>query len=286
MPTQPARSVQRAARVLKVLAATPETDRTLSDLARAVGMPRSSCQALLLALCDEGLALRREPGPHYRLGPELLGLGRAASQAVVLADILADELPRLRDEFQATAMAGAVHGDAVVVTAAYPVPHPYGLTARSGSRLPFRAPVGPIYVAWAGDEAEAGWLARAQPALSAPQCDVHRAALAEVRARGWSATVQSHRDQATAHEAVQAHDVPAVHEITATDLVATRLHVIGVSAPVWAADGTLACSLALTALPRDLSGAETRHIAARLVEVAAQITTNIGGARTAGPGSR
>ncbi|KPM56141.1 hypothetical protein ACG83_13510 [Frankia sp. R43] len=33
MPTQPARSVQRAAKVLKVLAATPETDRLPPSMA-------------------------------------------------------------------------------------------------------------------------------------------------------------------------------------------------------------------------------------------------------------
>ncbi|MBL7499761.1 helix-turn-helix domain-containing protein [Frankia sp. CNm7] len=271
MPTQPARSVQRAAQVLKVLAATPDTDRSLSDIARAVGMPRSSCQAVLLALCDEGLALRRDPGPHYRLGPELLGLGRAASQAVALADVLADALPRLRDEFAATAMAGVVHGDSVVITAAYPVPHPYGLTVKSGSPLPLRAPIGPIYVAWAGGDAEAHWLARAQPALSPTQRDTHRAALAEVRARGWSATISSRRDQAAAYEP------STVHEATAADLASAQLRVIGLSAPVWASDRTLACSLALTALPGDLSGAELHDIATRVVDVAAQVTATIGG---------
>ncbi|KPM50702.1 hypothetical protein CcI49_31045 [Frankia sp. CcI49] len=272
MPTQPARSVQRAAQVLKVLAATPETDRSLSDIARAVGMPRSSCQSVLLALCGEGLALRREPGPHYRLGPELLGLGRAASQAAVLSDVLADVLPRLRDEFGATAMAGTIQGDSVVVTAAYPVPHPYGLTVRSGSPLPLRAPIGPIYVAWAGDDAEARWFARAQPPLSPAQRDTHRAALAAVRTRGWSATVRPHGEQ------VAAPGEPAVHEATDADLAATRLHVIGLSAPVWTPDGTLACSLALTSLPGDVTGGELQRLAARVVEVAAQVIAIIGGA--------
>ncbi|MBL7489414.1 helix-turn-helix domain-containing protein [Frankia sp. AgB1.9] len=267
MPTQPARSVQRAAQVLKVLAAAPETDRSLSEIAQAVGIPRSSAQAILLALCDEGLAVRRDPGPRYRLGPQLLGLGRAASHAVMLTDILATQLPLLRDEFQATTMGGTVHGDSVVIAAACPVPHPYGLTVKAGGTLPLRAPVGPIYVAWAGEEAAARWLDHAAPPLTSTERESMRVALVDVRTRGWSATVS----------ALGAEAISGAHEVTDADLTSACLRVIGISAPVWAADGTFACSIALTALPSDISGRELRRVASRVVDVATHVMGLIGG---------
>jgi DNA-binding IclR family transcriptional regulator len=268
MPAQPARSVQRAAQVLKVLAAAPETDRSLSEIAHAVGIPRSSAQSILLALCDEGLAMRRDLGPRYRLGPQLLGLGRAASHAVMLTDVLATHLPLLRDEFQATAMTGTVHGDSVIIAAAFPVPHPYGLTVKAGGTLPLRAPIGPIYVAWAGENSIARWLDHARPPLTSTQRESMQATLADVRARGWSATVSP----------LGADAISAAHEVTDADLTSACLRVVGISAPVWAADGTFACSIALTALANDISGRGLRRVAGRVVDVATQVTELIGGA--------
>jgi len=265
MPTQPARSVQRAARILKVLAAAPHASLSLSDIARAVGVNRSSCQALLLALCAEGLSVRQEPGPRYRLGPQLLGLGQAALDSVRLSDVLDVELPRLRDEFQATSLAGSVNGDSVLITAAYGVPHPYGLTVRPGSHVPLRAPAGPIYVAWAGEAAASRWLDLAEPPLGAPRRDALSAALHEVRSRGWSATIQPGGPQAETREAAD------------DDLASRDLHVIGLSAPVWAPDRSLASSIALTGLPGSLRGDELWHIAQRVAQVAAGVTDATGG---------
>jgi DNA-binding IclR family transcriptional regulator len=267
MPTQPTRSVQRAAQILKVLAAAPEADLSLSEIARAVGVHRSSCQAVLLALCAEGLAVRRDPGPHYRLGPQLLGLGRAAGDAIQLSDVLDTALLQLRDEFHATAFAGSATGDSVVITAAQGVPHPYALTVRPGSHLPLRAPIGPVYVAWAGEDAQTRWLDRAEPRLAASPRHALSAALHDVRSRGWSATVWSG----------DATDRTAAHEATNADLAAARLHVIGVSAPVWALDGALASSIAVTGLPSDVSGADLRRIAQRVAEVATGVTVTIRG---------
>ncbi|MCK9897145.1 IclR family transcriptional regulator [Frankia sp. AgB32] len=276
MPTQPVRSVQRAAQVLKVLAVTPERDLSLSEIARAVGIHRSSCQAVLLALCAEELAVRREPGPHYRLGPQLLGLGRAAGSAVTLTDVLDAALLRLRDEFQASALAGTPHGDAVVITAARGVPHPYGLTVRAGSAVPLRAPAGPIYVAWADDATRGQWLDRADPALTPARRRELTAALSAVRARGWSATLTSRGD---------ADATRSAREVTDTELALGRLQVIGISAPVWSPGATLASSLALTGLPGDFSGAELRQAAGRLVEVAAEVTSLTGGIPPDPPGA-
>ncbi len=269
MPTQPVRSVQRAAQILKVLAARPERDLSLSEIARAVGIHRSSCQAVLLALCAEELAVRREPGPLYRLGPQLLGLGRAAGGAVTLTDVLDAALLRLRDEFQASALAGTPHGDAVIITAARGVPHPYGLTVRAGSVVPLRAPAGPIYLAWADDDARDQWLDRADPVLAPARRRELTDALRDVRARGWSATITVRGDVGAAR---------ASHEVTDAELAAGPLQVIGISVPVWDAGAALASSLALTGLPGDLSGSELRQVAGRLVEVAAEVTSLTGGA--------
>src|ERR1700722_13939629 len=105
MAAQSCRSVQRAAQILKVMAAEPTTDFSLSQLARRIGIHRSTCQTLMLALTAEGLVRRQLPGATYRLGATLLELGEAARSSLGAVAVADRELVRLRDEFGASAIA-------------------------------------------------------------------------------------------------------------------------------------------------------------------------------------
>lgn len=71
----PVPSVARAAYLLDALAAAPD-GLPLSELARAIGAPKSSCLAVCTTLVTTGL-LTRTPGGHYRLGWKVVPLGRA-----------------------------------------------------------------------------------------------------------------------------------------------------------------------------------------------------------------
>jgi DNA-binding IclR family transcriptional regulator len=270
VPAEPSPAVVRAAQVLKTLAAQRGAELSLSALARRVGVHRSSCQTLLLALCAEGL-VRREPGGNYRLGPVLVELGEAARAAVDSMDLVDRALIRLRDEFGTSALAGVVAGDSVVIASAHPVPHPFGYSIATGTRLPLRAPVGPIYVAWADAPAVDAWCARADPPLSRQQRLEIARELATIRQHGWSVTVRPGGGVT--------HGRATTREATKEDLRRRRLAVIGISAPVWSERGALVCSLALAAFPADLSGSQVRHIGARLKNEAACITEFMGGSQ-------
>ncbi|MGW4488055.1 IclR family transcriptional regulator [Amycolatopsis sp. NPDC004368] len=71
----PVPSVARAAYVLDALAAAPD-GLSLSELARTVGAPKSSCLAVCTTLVTTGL-LTRTPAGQYRLGWKVVPLGRA-----------------------------------------------------------------------------------------------------------------------------------------------------------------------------------------------------------------
>jgi DNA-binding IclR family transcriptional regulator len=122
-----------------------------------------------------------------------------------------------------------------------------------GNRLPLRAPVAPIYVAWAAEPAVDAWLDAADPALSRRARAAAHDDLAAVRRRGWSATIRAD---------------DTMREIRDADLRRARLSVVGLSAPVRDDRGTFACSLALTGLTSEPSGAELRALAATLVDAA------------------
>lgn len=72
-PTVPA--VARAARTLEVVSASTG-GLTLSEIARAIAAPRSSCRAVVTTLVESGLLVRATTGT-YQLGWKVVELGRA-----------------------------------------------------------------------------------------------------------------------------------------------------------------------------------------------------------------
>jgi DNA-binding IclR family transcriptional regulator len=72
-PTVPA--VARAARALEVVSASPD-GLTLSEIARAIAAPKSSCRAVVTTLVESGLLVRATTGT-YLLGWKVVELGRA-----------------------------------------------------------------------------------------------------------------------------------------------------------------------------------------------------------------
>jgi DNA-binding IclR family transcriptional regulator len=269
MAVQSCRSVQRAAQILKVMAAEPMTEFSLSQLARRIDVHRSTCQTLMLALSAEGLVRRRAPDATYRLGATLLELGEAARASLGVVDVADHELVRLRDEFGASAIAGVVAGDTIVIAASHPVMHPFGYTVTAGTRLPLHAPLGTIYVAWSDDATVEAWLSRGESSGSAVDRARTIRELETVRNRGWSATVRPFEESGGGRASTR--------EATDDDLDRDRLSTVGISAPVWDERGALACSIALAAFPSDLEGKRVRQIGAAVAETAQAITAAIGG---------
>jgi DNA-binding IclR family transcriptional regulator len=257
---------------LKVLADDPAGGLSLSELARRIGAGRASCQTILLAMVDEGVVRRIEPGPTYALGAALVPIGEAARTSMAVIDVAAAELGALRDRFEATAIVSAASGDEIVVLASRAYAHPHGYSVPSGTRLRLAAPVGPIYVAWAAEAEVARWLDGAERPLSAGQRSRARADLGAIRERGWSATVRM--------PSATGSDAAAVGELTdreAGRLRGRKLPVIGISAPVWQTGDAPACAIALTAFARDLSLREIKALASSVKAAADRVTTQVDG---------
>ena len=82
MSVKPSPSVLRSARLLTELALRPTEEATLSDLARRVGISKASCQCLLMALVEEGLAARDESNVSPRTKVDPSGRGGQGFAAV------------------------------------------------------------------------------------------------------------------------------------------------------------------------------------------------------------
>jgi DNA-binding IclR family transcriptional regulator len=83
-------------KAVHVLRAVADAPRSLNALQAATGLPRATAHRLAVALEQHGL-LRRDDEGRFDLGPELVALGRVASDRFPLAALALPTLERLRD---------------------------------------------------------------------------------------------------------------------------------------------------------------------------------------------
>ncbi|WP_026555231.1 IclR family transcriptional regulator [Arthrobacter sp. 35W] len=132
--TSPAPAVTRAAAVLDVLAASQSGRLTLSDLARELGIPKSSTSNLLLALEDADLITRQ--GADFALGIKLVELGAAyLSRRDEVREFyrFCEEAPTLSRETVRIAM---LDGTNVIYLARYEGHPAVRLTSNIGDKMP------------------------------------------------------------------------------------------------------------------------------------------------------
>jgi DNA-binding IclR family transcriptional regulator len=115
--TEPAgsRSVLRALEILDLLAAT-ERPLGLAQIAKEFGIPKSSCLALLRALCARDF-VRQEPGGAYVLGLRTFEVGAAYLRAVTPVGAATAELRALTERLGMTSHFAVLEGDEVVYLA-------------------------------------------------------------------------------------------------------------------------------------------------------------------------
>ncbi len=131
-------AILRAVALLKAFTdAHPE--RGLTELARAVGLNKTTAYRLLTALESEGMVMRRAAGDAYRLGPEAVALGGRALRSNNLRLASHVELEALAQHTGETATLEVLSGDQVLILDEVPGPHLIGSTQSVGTRWPAHA---------------------------------------------------------------------------------------------------------------------------------------------------
>ncbi len=103
--------IARAANVLRALEGRPE-GLSLGQIAKQVGLARSTVQRIVAALANEDFVVEAQPGRGVRIGP---GLARiAASLSSNLVDMLRPHLLALRDEVGETVDLSILSGGSAV----------------------------------------------------------------------------------------------------------------------------------------------------------------------------
>jgi DNA-binding IclR family transcriptional regulator len=124
--------LDKAARLLAALAERP---RPLSELVEATGLSRATAHRLLRALEAHRLA-RRDAEGRFALGLGLVALGRAAAEAIPLAETARPALERLRRETGESVQLYVREGDRRVCVAALESPHGLRTIVPLGASLP------------------------------------------------------------------------------------------------------------------------------------------------------
>jgi DNA-binding IclR family transcriptional regulator len=107
----------------------------LADLVGATGLSRATTHRLAVALEAHGL-LRRTDDGRFALGLRLVGLGRAAADALPLADAAAPALAALRDTTEESVQLYVRDGDRRVCVASLESPHGLRTIVPMGAALP------------------------------------------------------------------------------------------------------------------------------------------------------
>lgn len=243
----PAPAVTRSLRILTLLAESGTRAQTLSDIARSLGLAKSSTANLCLAL-EQGAMIQRT-AEGYRLGRRTAELGGAYAlrfnQVREFFEVCTNS-PQLAGEVVQIAM---LEGADVLYLARHEGRRPYSLGTPIGSRLPaaLSATGNAILATMADAEIEAllaGVRVQAVSESDPRSLEDLLARIADVRRRGY-----------------------------AVDRGESFAGVIGVAValPPWAPSDPLLAMGA--ALPADSAAADVRRVAAGLVE-AARLLTN------------
>ena len=178
-------------RILDALARAEHEAPTLTEVARELGVPKSTVHNQLSTLQANGFVHRDEATRRYRLGANLISLGLAAGRQLRSATLAGERLPGLAAEHRATFGVAQVAEplEAILVNSAYPSTDMHvGLTL--GSRYgAFHGAVGKCLLA-ALDRSEAERIVRDRgiPRATAQTIDPEALLgdLEEARTRGWA----------------------------------------------------------------------------------------------------
>jgi len=294
MPVPPSPAVLRACDVLDHLATNPEDAFSVSEVARSVGVPRASCDSVLLALAQRGL-VQRDVDRRYSLGPACRTLGeavRVAGAPLTALEPVADDLARATAS--CVAISSCVQGRSRVERV-YDHGPAFGLRARAGESVPLVPPFGAVFVAWDGDAAIERWLDRARAPLGAAERAHTVAALAAARERGYTVSVsgvhpdlvrmfEDLADRAPDPAKLDARDA-LIREISPREYLPVALATDGpqrvnqMSAPVFDAAGKVPYALMVLGPSYELSRDEVAALGGRLLDAAGTATERIGGRR-------
>lgn len=220
----------------------------------------------------------------------VMGARSGLNEQIILADQLRHEMEHLSIDTGIEVQAFAPFEDSFVLVAAA-APTAISTPSRVGIQIPIAAPVGRVFVAWAGPEAAEQWYARSPMPMDAARRAQLDAELESVRRHGWVPAFHSralddmfstirlmieggHTPLLARHLRDHVRDLEGSNDPADVD-EHTAAEVQSLLAPVFGPDGDVALMLTLVGVPQGLSLAEVMTLKDRLLAAAALASTRL-----------
>ena len=244
-------SVRNAARLLKVFLSREE-ELGVSELARRLGLGKSTVHRLLSTLAQEGLIQQDPTTGGYRLGLVVFELGEAVRVHLDLHSAAGPVLASLREQTRESSQVGVLDGHEVVYVDRLESSQSLRLFTETGRRVPVHCTSsGKVLLAHLSATRQAEVLDGLQLEALTPHTitdiDALRAELVKVRRRGWA-------------EAVNEREIG----------------VASVAAPVRDARGTVVAAISIGAPTVRLPAAQRRYLGTLVVEAGEAVGRRLG----------
>jgi IclR family KDG regulon transcriptional repressor len=249
--TQLLASVANAARVLREFG-KGEQQLGVSDLARRVGVAKSTAHRIVHTLVAEGLLERVEESGTYRLSVIMQALGASAQSSSMLHGAATPILDVLRNQTKETVQIAVLDGLEVIYVERRESPHTLRVFGRIGNRVPANSTgTGKLLLAYLPAPELTALLAGARLVRRTPYTitnpDELRSELERIRRRGWSENVNE-----------------------------SEVGIASVSAPIRDRVGDVVAALSVAGPVQRLDGGNLRRFVRPVCEAAAQISRRLG----------
>jgi IclR family transcriptional regulator, KDG regulon repressor len=256
--------VEAADRVLRILVAFPsDRDMSLTEVASAVELPKSTVHRLLAVLIGRGFVEQDPATRRYRLGIRLFEIGSVAIQARGLHAVAHDVLQDLTNRTSVTSHLAVLSENSAVYVDKVDGPGSILMSSRIGRRAPLHATsIGKVLAAAGGKEAENRLVRSSLKAWTAntiTSAKALREELATVRARGYALDMEEYEEGLRC-----------------------------VAAPVRGQNGAVTAAIGVAASTRYLDGRRFDEIVTMVVDAAADLSRSLGAVDDGGyaPASR
>ena len=182
-------SAARAIAVVEFLATRPTETFTVAEIARRVGLNKSTAYTLIRTLHRAGWVFRSPIDLRYGIGPTVIVLGEAAALALPEVSFARPIMERLSSDFGRECVLSTLAGDEIVVLASTGPPELGSPWNRPGSKAPCTPPFGSLFVAWQDERQQKAWFERGS-VVNVERFEELAADLELIKKRGFVATLK------------------------------------------------------------------------------------------------
>jgi DNA-binding IclR family transcriptional regulator len=274
-------AASRAIQVVDYMSVHAGRPLSMTEISRALKINPASTLAVLTALTESGYVVRHLSHKTYTLGPALVAVGHAALIQNPSLEAARQELILVSEEIGAQCVGSVLMGDLMVGVMVEGHPRRAGTFTRVGERVPFSAPYGAPFAAYADEALRKRWMARRNGAASSGDRIARlEKALQGVRDRGYSLSGESEKREKLGRAAWSLADDPGNQKIRlevdglldelADHFVAVNLgpedvtEIGSITAPVFSSTGVVAMVITGVGFEAPLGGSAVARVGDRL----------------------